>query len=136
MAIGLEVKHNYYTIGHSSLLNAFFDTVFYHLGDGEWGGVYPLLFNNLYNGGLDWKDAPELIENLVEIKGKLSNFRPNQLIWDIQDLSKRPPWKDNISADITSLSNYFITSNGYNLIDVMIEALKKSYELKSDVIIK
>lgn len=46
------------------------------------------------------------------------------------DLSKQPPWKDNISGDITDLSNYFVTSDGDDFITLFFHALQKAEELK------
>jgi hypothetical protein len=135
--VGLSVKHNYYAIGHSSFLNSFFDTIHYHLEKEDWGSKYPLFFQDFYNGKVRWQDAPSLIKMLNEIREQLKSFKPSDIIWDIEDLSKRPPWGDNISHDITSLSNYFRTSNGaHDLFDVIIEALQKGYEIKSDIEIK
>ena len=46
------------------------------------------------------------------------------------------PWGNNISSDITDLSNYFITSDGEDLITIMFHAIDKAIELKSDIIIE
>lgn len=54
---------------------------------------------------------------------------PKDVIWDIDDLSKQPPWKDNISGDITDLSDYFVTSGGEDFITLFFRALKKAEEL-------
>jgi len=50
-----------------------------------------------------------------------------------EDLSKRPPWGDNISSDITSLANYFITNDGKDLIDVLLMAIGDPLNSKIDV---
>jgi hypothetical protein len=44
-------------------------------------------------------------------------------VWDVEDRSKRPPWGDDISPDITDLGNYFVTEDGRDLIDVVAEAI-------------
>lgn len=49
-------------------------------------------------------------------------IRPN--LWDIKDLSAQPPWKTNISDDITNLSNYFVTSDGEDFITIFNHATK------------
>ena len=36
-----------------------------------------------------------------------------------------PPWESNISADITDLSNYFVTSTGRDLISSLKEILEE-----------
>jgi 2,3-bisphosphoglycerate-dependent phosphoglycerate mutase len=44
-------------------------------------------------------------------------------VWDVEDRSKRPPWGDDISPDITSLANYFVTDDGRDLFEVFDEAV-------------
>lgn len=48
------------------------------------------------------------------------------MIWDIDDRSLTPPWGDNISDDITDLSNYFVTSEGEDFLSVFAAALDKA----------
>ena len=67
------------------------------------------------------------------IEKKLKHFPPSDIIWDIEDLSKQPPWGTNISSDITDLSNYFVTSDGENLIDVLRRAMAKGLETNNNV---
>ena len=136
--IAIVVEDNYYEIGSASFFSAFFDTIHYHLEDyGNWGSNYPFLLNNFYNGNLIWQDALTVVKELEEIRIRLKAFQPSDVIWDITDLSKRPPWGDDISEDITSLANYFRTSDdAKDLIYVMINALKKGDELKASIEIK
>lgn len=89
--------------------------------------------NVLYQGSLKWKLAPKVTEELKEVKNKLQNYKPSQVIWDIEDTSLQPPWGDNISSEITSLGNYFVTSDGKDLIDVILRALQTSYNEKEDI---
>ena len=42
-----------------------------------------------------------------------------------------PPWGTNISKDIRNLSDYYVTSDGNNLLDVLFKAINKAKELKS-----
>ena len=48
------------------------------------------------------------------------------MIWDIEDRAKIPPWGSDISTDVTNLANYFVTSTGRDLIDLLKEALEAS----------
>lgn len=82
---------------------------------------------------MNWKDTSGLIQEINEIREKLKKFNPSQVIWDIEDLSKKPPWGEKISKDITDLSNYFVTSDGRDLFKVLLLALKDSKELKIDL---
>lgn len=136
MAVGFKVKYYWYQVGHGDFLHSFFSTIRYHLEQNGWGTEYPFLLNELYNGKLENKNIDSAIAELEAIKKKLQNYRPAQVIWDIEDLSKRPPWGDNISKDITNLSNYFITSEGEDLIDMLMKALEQGLKTNSDVYIE
>lgn len=70
------------------------------------------------------------MKKLEEICSLLQLISPEKVVWDIEDLSKQPPWGANISEEITDLSNYFATSSGENLIILLKHALDKSKELK------
>lgn len=73
---------------------------------------------------------------LKEIKQELAKFQPSDVIWDIEDLSARPPWGDDISPDITNLSNYFVTSDGEDFLLILQHALEKAWECGGDLVIK
>jgi endo-1,4-beta-D-glucanase Y len=87
----------------------------------------------LYQGRLSWKNANKVVKELQIVKDELKKFTPEYVVWDIEDISKQPPWKNNISSDITDLSNYFITSDGRNLINVILMVLNDSISEKTDV---
>lgn len=136
MAVGFKVKFYWYQVGNGEFLNSFFSTVAYHLEDMQWGSRFPAIMNELYRGQLDLKNVDQAMEELSTIKKELQNFSPDKVIWDIEDLSKQPPWGNNISKDITSLSNYFVTSEGDDLLQLLYHALKKAKEVNSAVEIK
>ncbi|MED4971226.1 Imm70 family immunity protein [Parageobacillus toebii] len=54
---------------------------------------------------------------------QLSKYSPEQVIWDINDLSKVPPWGDKISSKVTNLANYFATSDGKTFFEVLYNAM-------------
>jgi len=85
--------------------------------------------NELYQGSLDASKVEKLLNDLEEIRNMLKNIPPEKVIWDIDHLTKRPPWGENISPNITDLSNYFVTSDGKDLFEVLknvLEQLKKN----------
>ena len=114
----------------------FFSTVAYHLENKNWGSRFPIIMNELYQGKMNWMDADKAIEELNVIKEELQAFSPDKIVWDIEDLSKQPPWGNNISKDITSLSNYFVTGDGEDFITVFLHALEMAKEVCYDVEIK
>ncbi|CAN2250210.1 immunity 70 family protein [Bacillus sp. LJBS17] len=135
MAVGFKVKYYWYQVGHGDFLHSFFSTVSYHLEEHGWGSKYPYLLNELYQGKLESKNIDSALEELEDIKEKLKEYTPSQVIWDIEDVSKRPPWGDNISEEITDLSNYFVTSDGEDFITILKSALKKGKKTNSEVLI-
>lgn len=122
------VKYYMYTIGTADFLNAFFSTVCGRLENGKWGSHFPHLMNELYQGVLPVKHLAAGADELAQIKQELAQFAPDQVIWDIDDRSLTPPWGDNISEDITDLSNYFVTSEGEDFLTVFAAALDKAQQ--------
>ena len=84
--------------------------------------------NELYQGVLPAEHLAAGAAELTRIKQELVQFTPDQIIWDIDDRSLTPPWGDNISEDITDLSNYFVTSEGKDFLTVFAAALDKAQE--------
>lgn len=122
------VKYYIYTIDTADFLHAFFSTVCGRLENGKWGSRFPHLMNELYQGVLPVKHLAAGTEELSQIKQELAQFAPDQVIWDIDDRSLTPPWGDNISDDITDLSNYFVTSEGEDFLSVFAAALDKAQQ--------
>ena len=136
MATAFTVKYYMYTIGTADFLHAFFSTVCGRLENGKWGSRFPHLMNELYQGVLPVKHLAAGTEELSQIKQELAQFAPDQVIWDIDDRSLTPPWGDNISDDITDLSNYFVTSDGNDFLTVFSAALDKARELNVPLTIR
>lgn len=136
MAVGFKVKFYWYQVGSGDFLNSFFSSVAYHLENRKWGSRFPLIMEELYQGRLSLRKIDRAMEELNTIKRELRKFSPDKVIWDIEDLSKRPPWGDHISKDITDLSNYFVTSEGEDFLVTLSHALEKAKEVGSDVEVK
>ena len=103
MAVGFKVAFFCYQIGHGDFLHSFFSTVSYNLENGEWGSRFPTIMNELYQGTLDKDNVETAIEELKKIQLELQAFSPDKVVWDIDDLSKQPPWGKNISNDIIGI---------------------------------
>lgn len=122
-----------YPIGHGDFLHSFFSTVAYHLENKKWGSRFPVIMNELYQGKVSRGHIDKAIEELGIIKKELQAYGPDKVIWDIEDLSKQPPWGSNISKDITDLSNYFVTSDGRDFLTIFFEALKMAKKVNSEI---
>ena len=121
--VGFKVGCIWYEIGAASFLHSFFSTVAYNLECGNWG-------TRLANA-----NVPNAKVELNTIENELKNLSPDKAIWDIEDLTKQPPWGNKISNQITDLSNYFITSDGRDFLTIFQNALDAAIEIKKDVII-
>ena len=134
--VGFKVKFFLYQIGRGGFLHAFFLTVAYNLENGNWGSRFPIIMNELYQGKIERENIGKAIEELSIIKKELKKIGPEKVVWDIEDLSKQPPWGSDISKDITDLSNYFVTSDGNDFLTVFSHALEKAKEVNAEIVIK
>lgn len=133
MAVGLEVGFYWYQIGTGSLLHSFCSTIAVHLEGERWGTRFPALMNELYAGKLELARIPTAQAELSQVAKELAEYSPGDVVWDFEDRSAQPPWGTNISPSITSLANYFVTSDGENLVDVINRALKEAREVNKPV---
>ena len=137
MAVGLFTDPIFYKIGTGDFLHCFFSTIAYRLENNKWGSRFPTLMNKLYNdGGINHTECKTVLDELSVIKKELSTFLPDKVIWDIDNLSQQPPWKDNVADRITSLANYFWTSDGKDLFEVFEKALNASIEIEEKLEIR
>ena len=135
MAVVVKVGSVSDEIGAPSFLHCFFSTISAHCDGGRWGSRFPSLFQ-LYEGRLPAKQAAAAFTELREAKLLLSKLPPSAVVWDIESPSAQPPWGTNISADITSLGNYFVSSTGRDLFSLLEDALKAAEEEGKDALIE
>lgn len=133
MGLHLSTSHYIYEIGTSDFLTSFFDTIEYRLTRGIFGKKYPVVLNEFYNGYPKYENLDNAEKELKDIQKRLKKLKPSKVIWDKNDLNKKPPWGDNISSDITDLSNYHVTSDGKVLFDVIFRAIEKGKSEKSGI---
>lgn len=136
MAVGIHSKTKTFTIGAGAFLGAFFDTVEVRLTKGIWGKKFPVILGELYQGQLNFAHLEQAEAELKKIQKLLKKHAPDKIVWDKTDLKKQPPWGDNISTQITDLSNYFVTSDGKDLFAVLFSAIAYAREEKSDLSIR
>jgi hypothetical protein len=123
MAVGFRVGNIIDEVGSTDFLHAFFSTISGRLEPRGWGSRFPELMNELYQGRLGSAKAQKVLMDLATIRAELKRFQPKDVIWDIEKPEGRPPWGDKISSDITDLSNYFVTSTGRDMFEVLDECL-------------
>lgn len=130
MAVGFSVSFYWYQVGTGDFLHSFFSTIACNLEARKWGSRYPVIMNDFYNGRLEKDKIEDAIVEIRDIQNELKGFSADCVVWDYDDCTKQPPWGNNISSDITDLSNYFVTSDGEDLITILIHALEKAKELE------
>lgn len=124
-----------YEIGSASFLNSFFSTIYVRLENEDWGSRYPLVMGPFYEGKLAASDSVSAQAELEAIRAALARHPPQDVVWDYEDRAAAPPWGANISAHITSLANYFVTSDGKDLIGVLGAAFRDAAQTRHDVVI-
>lgn len=136
MGVSLNVASREYVVGSSDFLRSFFSTIFVRVENGAWGARFPVLMNELYTGLLPAQRVPAARLELVQLRRELEKFAPKALVWDYENLAARPPWGDEIAPTITSLANYYWTSDGRPLLDVLDAALADAERGGFDVTIR
>lgn len=126
MTVGIKVDFLWFPIGTGDFFHSFFSTICANLEDMNWGSKFPVIMKELYSGNLPKEKVETAKEELECITLGLKKISPDKVVWDIEDLKKMPPWGDAISPEITNLSEYFITTDGKNLIEVINEALNEA----------
>ena len=111
-------------IGIDVVLHSLLSTVAVHLEGGAWGARFPLIMIKLYQGRLDAPDADTALLELRQIRAGLATLAPAELIWDFNDLSRRPPWGDAVAPRIISMANYHTTNTGQCLLDEMFDCVR------------
>ena len=133
MGIHLSTSHYIYEIGTSDFLTSFFNTIECRLTKGLFGKKYPIVLNEFYNGNLKYENLEKAERELKDIQKRLKKIKPSKVVWDKNDLNKTPPWGNEISSDITDLSNYYVTSDGRDLFDVIFRVIEKAKSEKSGI---
>jgi hypothetical protein len=123
MTVGIELGNIIDEIGTGDFFHAFFSTISGNLEPKGWGSRFPVLMNKLYQGEVTQSDAAAALAELDQASAELAKLPARKVIWDVEDRSKTPPWGDRIATTITDLSNYFVTSTGRDLIELLREVL-------------
>jgi 2,3-bisphosphoglycerate-dependent phosphoglycerate mutase len=134
--VALQVASQSFELGSGSFFYCFLSTVSARLEPDGWGSRFPVLVNGLYEGNVSPAELPALRDELTTIRAELKRFPPSKVVWDFESWDKRPPWGDNVSAHITDLSNYFVTSDGKDLIQVFFLAISEAERARSPISIE
>lgn len=92
--------------------------------------------NGLDQGRLPHVNALLALAELQQAKMSLSRLPPGSVVWEIESRQSEPPWGDNISAHIRGLADYFLSSTGRDVFDILEEALAASAEEQQDAVLQ
>lgn len=134
MAVRLKTGSYWYPLGSEGLVHSFFSTVAYHLEENRWGSKYPSIMKELYHGQLH-NNIDHALRELADIKCNMRKYTPDQIVWDINDLTRRPPWEDKRVYHITTLSDNFVSMGGKDLFIIFQDAFHKANEIEAAVTI-
>ncbi len=134
--IYFKVSDSFYEVGTPSYLYSFFSTVAKNLESSDWGSRFPVLMHDFYFDQLLPQQVDDLYDELIIVTKELKQYGPGKVVWDFENPSKLPPWGNDISSDITDLSNYFVTSDGKDFLTVLRKALEEAKIKSSEIVIE
>jgi hypothetical protein len=126
VGVNVRVGPISYPIGRAEFLGAFFDTIAVRVEGGLRGSRLPVLATFYGDATLDAEAAITARDELAVAHTELSKHPPAAVVWDVDDPAACPPWGDEVAGTITSLADYFVTSDGRPLMAVLDTALEAS----------
>lgn len=90
----------------------------------------------LESGICSGKDGYEIARQFNLIRDEFAKIKPEDMVYDIKDKTKRAPWIDNISPVITSCANLYTTADGKDLLFEIVSILCYAQIAKVDVTIE
>lgn len=136
MAVGVTVGSITDELGAPSFVHSFFSTVSAHCEPDGWGSRFPHLMKELYQGRLEHWNALLALGELRQAKAALSSLPPSAVVWEIENRQSKPPWGNNVAAEVTNLGNYFVSSAGRDVFSILEEALTASAAEQHDAILQ
>lgn len=135
--IGIKVCLTFYALGEEARFNSLFATSFFYLNEGKkWGEVYPIFFNNFYQGKVKIKDMDAFIDELDSINKKLLKIKSREIIWDFDSEENIIPL--NIQNEL-NVSKHFMdiyrTEKGTPYFEIFIKRAKECKELGWDLLV-
>ncbi len=118
-------------IGRSDYWKCFVSTIIYNIPDSL--DKYLEAMNFLKTGKCKHQDGYFIGRQINSIRDELAGFKPENVIYDIEDTTQNPPWSRNLSPVITSCANYFITADGKDLIFEIVGLLQYSEIMEVDI---
>lgn len=84
---------------------------------------YPRAIQLLETGKCISNQGYESAREFNHIRDELSNYKPDQAVYDIDNPELIAPWKKDLSPVITSCANLFVTADGKDLLFEIVSIL-------------
>ena len=121
-------------VGGEDIFVSLCSTIFSLLKGSE-AKIY-LALGFLENGMCTFEKAHETARQFNHIRDMLSQFSPERIVYDKDDLKKHAPWEGKISPITTSCANFYTTAEGQDLLFEIVSILTYAGYAKTDVIIE
>lgn len=108
-------------IGTSDIWNSLYATISFNLKRNI--KKIPLAIHFMDTEYCDSKNALETAHQFNLIRDMLSQFSPQELVYNLQDPKGPAPWDNNISPVVTSCANFYTTTNGEDLLYEIVSIL-------------
>ncbi len=95
----------------------------------------PHALHFLESGECIFEDALITAREINLIRDQLSCLSPNDAVYDMNNLSVKAPWKNNISPVVTSCANLYTTADGKDLLFEIVNLLVYSSTTFQNVIV-
>jgi hypothetical protein len=124
-------NERFISVGRNEIFFSLYSTVVYYFGKSQLDLRYAIQF--LKTGNCSCRNALATARQINLVRDNLSTVLPEQCIFDINDLSKKAPWHNNLSPAITSCGNLYTTSDGKDLLYELVSILVYADIAKTDV---
>lgn len=131
MVIHSSDNKRFIDVGSDIIWNALLSTVYVRLD--YYKDQIPLALQFLQTKHCTAEDALATAIQFNLIRDALSKFKPDKVVFDRFDQTVKAPWGDQISEVITSLSHYFVTQDGKDLLNEIVSILSYANILGLDV---
>ena len=121
-------------IGTSEYYYAFYSTVLIRCNKRK--EDIPKALSFFETGKCLCSDALDTARQVNIIRDILSNYKPDQMVYDYNNPNNANPLLDDLSYVVTSCANVFLTNDGKDLLFEIVSILTYGYYLKSDIFIK
>ncbi len=134
MELFTEDERRNVNIGNSEIWHSVYSTLMVRTG--EFIRKVPYAVEFFKSAGCSPEHCLETARQINLVRDKLSNFPPEEVVYDMNDRGKRAPWEGNISPVVTSCANFYTTADGKDLLFEVVSILTYGAYAKTAVCVR